>query len=593
MKSFLASILLVVLSCISFSCQNEQGSDLQEERPPNIVLFLADDQGWGDLGSSGNNDLNTPNIDQLAIEGASLTRFFVSPVCSPTRAEILTGRYHARGGVYSTSAGGERLDLDEKTIAEVFKDAGYATGAFGKWHNGMQAPYHPNARGFDEFYGFASGHWGNYFSPWLERNGEIVQGEGFVIDDFTSKAISFIEQHQDTPFFVYLPYNTPHSPMQVPDEWWSKFENKDLSMEHDESEREDVQHSRAALAMVENIDWNVGRMMQALEEMGLEGNTIVMYMTDNGPNGPRWNGGMKGRKGSTDEGGIRSPFYIQWKNRIRPGTQIDQITANIDLLPTLADFAGISLTTQKPLDGMSLVPLFENDVTQWPDRIIYSHWNNRVSLRTQQFRLDYENNLYDMTTDPGQRTNIADKHPDIAQQLITAKEEWETTVLAELTREKRPISVGHPDYLNTQMPARDAVASGDIQRSNRYPNDSFFGNWTRTDEEITWDIEVLADGEFEVVLYYACAEGDEGSTLELSFGDQKVSGVIEQAHDSPLMGAENDRVERIESYVKDFTPMSLGTIQLTKGSGNLVLKALDIPGEKAIDFRLMMLKRVS
>ena len=173
---------------------------------PNVIVFLSDDQGWGDISLSGNKNLSTPHIDSLARDGAQFDHFFVCPVCSPTRAEFLTGRYHVRGGVYSTSAGGERLDLDELTISDTFKAGGYSTGAFGKWHNGMQFPYHPNGRGFDEFYGFASGHWGNYFSPMLEHNGKIIQGEGYCIDDFTNKAISFIEKSIDEkkPFFTYL-----------------------------------------------------------------------------------------------------------------------------------------------------------------------------------------------------------------------------------------------------------------------------------------------------------------------------------------------------------------------------------------------------
>jgi arylsulfatase A-like enzyme len=172
-----------------------------QQRRPNVVVILADDQGWGDLSVHGNTNLNTPNIDSLARDGALFERFFVCPVCSPTRAEFFTGRYHPRGGVYSTSTGGERLNLDEKTIGDTFKAAGYATGAFGKWHNGMQYPYHPNARGFDEFYGFCSGHWGNYFSPVLEHNGTLVRGNGYITDDLTEHALAFIEQNKDRPCF--------------------------------------------------------------------------------------------------------------------------------------------------------------------------------------------------------------------------------------------------------------------------------------------------------------------------------------------------------------------------------------------------------
>jgi len=225
---------------------------------PNIVVFLADDQGWGDFSVTGNTNLHTPNIDQLAADGAFLSHFYVSPVCSPTRAEFLTGRYHLRMGVTETSEGKERFNLGETTIAEVFKTAGYTTAAFGKWHNGMQYPYHPNGRGFDEFYGFCSGHWGDYFSPPLERNGQLVRGNGFLPDDLTDHAMAFIEQNKTRPFLLYIPYNTPHSPMQVPDEYWNRFKDKPLLLRGTEPERENIEHTRAALAMCENIDWNVG-----------------------------------------------------------------------------------------------------------------------------------------------------------------------------------------------------------------------------------------------------------------------------------------------------------------------------------------------
>ena len=231
-----------------------QGIDGAAAERPNIVVILADDQGWGDLSVHGNTNLRTPHIDSLARDGALFERFFVCPVCSPTRAEFLTGRYHVRGGVWSTSTGGERLDLDEKTIADSFQAAGYATGAFGKWHNGSQYPYHPNARGFDEYYGFPSGHWGEYFNPPLEHNGQPVRGKGYITDDLTDHAMAFIEQNRERPFFCYLPLNVPHSPMQVPDRFWDKFKNDDLKLRHTGSQKEELDMTRAALAMCESID---------------------------------------------------------------------------------------------------------------------------------------------------------------------------------------------------------------------------------------------------------------------------------------------------------------------------------------------------
>ena len=377
---------------------------------PNVLVILTDDQGWGDLSGSGNTNLSTPHLDRLAADGASFGRFFVCPVCSPTRAEFLTARYHPRGGVYSTSAGGERLDLDEGTIAEAFKAAGYATGAWGKWHNGMQHPYHPNARGFDEFYGFCSGHWGNYFSPMLEHNGRIVKGEGFVVDDFTDRAMAFMEKQKSAgrPFFAYLPYNTPHSPMQVPDRWWKKFENAELNLRSREGKKENIQHTRAALAMCENVDWNVGRLMKKLDELGIAEDTIVVFFCDNGPNGWRWNGGMRGRKGSTDEGGVRSPLFVRWKGQIEAGRKVEPIAGAIDLFPTLAELAGIPVKWRQPVDGISLKSLLVgSDPIAWPERSLFSHWGGRVSLRTQAFRLDHKGKLYDMVRDPGQGKDVA------------------------------------------------------------------------------------------------------------------------------------------------------------------------------------------
>ncbi len=559
---------------------------------PNVVVILADDQGWGDLSCNGNANLGTPNLDRLAEAGASFERFYVCPVCSPTRAEFLTGRYHPRSGVYGTSAGGERMDPDETTVAETFKAAGYAAAAFGKWHNGMQYPLHPNGRGFDEFHGFCSGHWGNYFSPMLEHNGRIVRGDGYVTDDFTDRAIRFVERNKDRPFFLYLPYNTPHSPMQVPDRWWNKFKDKELKMRHRDPARENVQHTRAALAMCENIDWNVGRLLKKLDELDIADRTIVVYFSDNGPNGYRWNGGMKGRKGSTDEGGVRSPLMIRWPGRIPAGRKVEKIAAAIDLLPTLAELVGVPVTSEKPLDGVSLRPLLVGDPADWPDRLIFSHWAGRVSVRSQRYRLDHQGKLYDMVADPGQYTNVAGRRPEVAQRLNAAAERFRKEVLAECEKGNRPFILGHPDFRYTQLPARDALAHGGIKRSSRHPNCSFFTNWTSLDDRITWDVRVPADGRFEVVVYYTCPEADVGSTIELTFGHSRLTGRVAEPHDPPLRGAGNDRVARRESYVKDFRPLELGRIELKKGLGRLVLRATDIPGSQVMDFRLLMFTRV-
>ena len=564
---------------------------------PNILVIMTDDQGWGDLGMNGNTDLSTPHIDSLARDGVTFDRFYVSPVCSPTRAEFLTGRYHPRSGVVGTSMGGERMDADERTIADVFRAAGYATAIFGKWHSGMQYPYHPNARGFDEFYGFCSGHWGDYFSPQLEHNGEIVKGDGFVADDFTRRAAAYIEEQHTNgkPFFVFLAYNTPHSPMQVPDRWWVKFENRKITQDPVGAKREDPDHTRAALALCENIDWNIGRLLGKIDDLKIAEDTLVMFLSDNGPNGHRWNGGIKGIKGSLDEGGLRSPLLVRWPGKVARGKRVTPVSAAIDLLPTLVAMADIPSASPEPLDGISLAPLLldpEKSAADWPQRMIFSHWNGKVSVRTQRFRLDPEGRLFDMTADPGQVKDVSGAHPETALKLGAAVTEWRKTVLNGTGKDERPFVIAHPDVPWTQIPARDGVAHGGIKRSSVHPNCSYFQNWTSLDDRITWDVEVGAAGKYEVTVWYACPAGDVGSTFELSIGKARLTGKITEAHDPPLRGLEDERVPRTESYAKDFRPQILGAFNLEKGAGTLTLRALEIPGRQVMEFRLLTLSRV-
>lgn len=582
LKSFLSLLFLCV-------CHEVPAAD-----QPNVIVILTDDQGWGDLSVNGNIAIETPHIDRLAKNGARFQHFYVSPVCSPTRAEFLTGRHHVRCGVYSTSEGGERVNSDEMMIGEVFKKAGYRTGAFGKWHSGMQYPYHPNARGFDEFYGFCSGHWGNYFSPMLEHNGQLVQGDGFIIDDLTNRVIEFIEGEHTSPFFVYLPYNTPHSPMQVPDRWWNKFKNKELTQKHSKKKNEKIDHTRAALAMCENIDWNVGRLLSKLRELRLEKNTIVVYFSDNGPNGSRWNDGLRGRKGSTDEGGVRSPLVISWPGVIKAGTVVTQICSVMDLMPTLAELSDVKVVSTKPIDGISIAPALLDEKASWPDRTFVHHWKERVSVRTQRFRLDYEGRLYDMDKDPSQQVELNDSQPEVAAALQEKADEFRRDMLSEYGKlfDRRPFVIGYEGTRLTQVPARDGVGHGNIKRSNQFPNDSFFENWTTVDDFISWECEVGATGRYRAEVFYTCPKEDVGSTIELVFRESSLIGKITVPHNPPLAGMENDRFKRMESYVKDFRRMTLGEIQLKEGQGTLMLRAKKIPGDTVMDFRLLLLTRV-
>ena len=553
---------------------------------PNIVVFLADDSGWGDYSINGNTNLVTPNLDSLARSGAVLDRFYVCAVCAPTRAEFLTGRYHSRGGVRGVSTGQERLNTDEKTLADAFKAAGYATGAFGKWHNGSQWPYHPNARGFDEYYGFTSGHWGEYFDPPLEHNGQPVRAKGYIADDLASHAIEFIERNREKPFLCYVPFNTPHSPWAVPEEYWRRFKDKPLGLRATDAARENIDQTRCALAMMENLDANVGRVLRRLDELKLSDNTIVIYFSDNGPNGHRWTGGMKGTKGTVDEGGVRSVFFLRWPaGGIRPGTVVKEIAGAIDLLPTLCALAGVPRVGDKPLDGRNLAPFLLNESVLWPDRMIFSHQNGNVSARSQQYRLDARGALFYMIADPGQTRNIAAEKPGIVEQMRRAVADWRAEVLPK-SGDDRPYPVGFAEFLRTPLPARDGVPHGSVKRSGNAPNCSYFVNWTNRNDTMTWDIEVNTSGQYEVEILYTCPSADAGSTVELEFNGSKLAGKVVPGWDPPLY-TNQDTVQRPagESRMKEFRPLKLGVMRLEKGRGLLTLRALDIPGRSVMDVR--------
>lgn len=587
-------------------------TSLAHAAPPNLVVFLADDAGWGDYSFSGNTQVATPNIDSIATGGVSLDRFFVCPVCSPTRAEFLTGRYHPRTGVKGVSTGQERLNLDEKTLADAFKAAGYATGAFGKWHNGSQWPYHPMARGFDTYFGHSSGHWGEYFDAPLEEDGRMIKTQGYIVDVCTDKALAFIDQHREKPFFCYVPFTTPHSPWAAPEKDWARFRDKPITQTATLADQEIADETRCALAMVENQDWNVGRILTKLKDLGLEENTIVLYFSDNGPNSMRWTGGMKGKKGQTDEGGVRSVCYLKWPAQLPAGHTVPQIAGAIDLLPTITSLAGIPRVGDKPLDGRDLTPLLLQETTNWTDRRIFSTWASNISVRTQTHRLDNRGQLFDMVADPGQTTPINDREPGLAAELTAAVEAWRKEMYGPgdaapdavaPAKEKgkgvkgranavdpRPIPVGYREFPITMLPARDGEPRGTVKRSSNAPNCSYFVNWTSLDDSLVWNLEVVTTGRYEVTIDYTCPLPDAGSTIELSFGDARLAGKVVPGWDPPLH-TNQDTLPRPhgESTMKDFKTLVLGEVELTAGKGPLTLRAIDIPGKSVMDLRRLTL----
>lgn len=616
MKKLFSIVLLGLLSLGSVSHAASAGTPVKR---PNVVVFLADDAGWGDYSQNGNTMVATPNIDSIAKGGVTLDRFFVCPVCAPTRAEFLTGRYHPRGGVRGVSTGQERLDLGEKTVVDAFKTSGYATGAFGKWHNGSQWPYHPMARGFDEYFGHTSGHWGEYFDPPLEHNGKMIRAKGYIVDACTDKALEFIDRNKERPFFCYVPFSTPHSPWAAPAKDWARFKDKPLTLTATDPESELADETRCALAMIENQDWNVGRVLQRLKQHGLDENTIVLYFSDNGPNSNRWTGGMKGRKGSTDEGGVRSTFYITWPGVLPGGTVVPHIAGAIDLLPTLTSLAGVPRVGDLPLDGSDLSPLLKGQKAEWMDRMLFSTWNTAVSVRTQDYRLDASGHLYDMKADPGQKTAVNDSHPEVAARLQAAVKAWRQEVLKQKPGEMaaseagkggakkkgagkggakgkanavdpRPLTVGWKEFPITMLPARDGEPRGGVQRSSSAPNCSYFVNWTAKEDRMVWKLDVHTAGRYEVTVDYTCPLADAGATVELAFNDDRLTGKVGPGWDPPLY-TNQDTLPRPhgESQMKDFHTLKLGEMQLKAGQGDLVLRALEIPGKSVMDVRRVTL----
>ena len=415
---------MVVLTLAAMGLSGCGGSREVEEvvKRPNIILIMTDDQGWAQLGMRGDPDLETPNLDKLAAESVELERFYVTPVCAPTRAGLMTGRYHYRTGVTDTYLGRAMMAGDETTIAEMLRTGGYRTGIFGKWHLGDNYPMRAIDQGFDEAIVHRGGGikqpsdppGSDYFDPILFHNGEQKQYKGYCTDVFFDEAMRFIEASGDAPFFAYIPTNAPHSPYLVPDEYRERYEAKGL----------DDKDARI-YGMITNIDDNVGRLLAYLDEKGLAQDTLVVFLTDNGPTTQRFTAGLRDQKASVYEGGIRAPFFIRWPGVLAP-RKIDRIAAYIDVTPTLLSAAQVSPPNLVRFDGVDLMPLLNGRVEpeQWrPNRLIYiqAHRGDQpirdrnMAVISQQFKLlqpkffaeamprKVTYDLYDLEADPGEQ----------------------------------------------------------------------------------------------------------------------------------------------------------------------------------------------
>lgn len=569
------------IAAISASCTEKASAP-----GPNLIIILADDMGWGDINANGNPNIETPVLNRLKSESLSFDRFYVCPLSAPTRAEMLTGRYFLRTGVSSVTRGYENMRTDEVTIAEILKKNGYSTGCFGKWHNGRYYQQHPNRQGFDEYVGFPVGHLGYYFDAFYLQNDEEIKSEGYTSDYFTDRALSFIEQNKNVPFMCYVPYNVPHSPFQVPEKYFSKYINSGLDST-----------LSSVYGMVENMDENIGRILQKIEDLGLNDNSIVIFFSDNGPNTDRYNGGMKGRKGSVDEGGVRVPFYVKWPGKIKPGTT-RQLAQDIDILPTLLGLCKIEYDPENPLDGIDLSGIIKGKKKSF-DRYIFSRQGNQVldncnsSVRNDRFRLvltRQDTLLYDMLNDPQQSTDISGKEPQITADLLNRL----VRLNDELVSNYQPVTTieaGFEGEKSFILPVQDALLSGKIKYSSIHPNQSHTENWIQVNDSIYWKLDINSGGTYKVEMQYGCPASETGSRLQLTSSSGSVLFIIDEPFESEIL-PDRDYVKRSESVERTWDWMEIGQIRLNSGPENIILKLLDVKKNEAGLIKAVKLTRL-
>ncbi|MFI3331243.1 MAG: arylsulfatase [Rikenellaceae bacterium] len=437
LKSYLLPSVGLLSLCVSAT---EAQAAKKKSKQPNIIFLLTDDQGYGDLACHGNTVIKTPNLDALHADAVRFTEFHVSPTSAPSRSGLMSGRYSNRVGVWHTINGRSLIWEDEVLLSQVLASNGYSCGIFGKWHLGDNYPSRPDDRGFDEVVIHGGGgvgqgpdYWDNdYFDDHYRHNGEWKQYKGYCTDIFFSEAMSFMEKNvkADKPFFCYIPVNAPHAPLNVPQKYLDMYQ----------SSKEILSYQKRFYALITAVDDNFGLLMNKVKDLGIDDNTIIIFMTDNGTaRGYRvmkeggkiygTNGGREGTKNSNLDGGHRVPFFIRYPDGgLTGGKDINTLTAHIDFLPTMIDYLDLKqgLPTKK-FDGKSLVPLLEGKKVDWEDRILYvdsqreatiAKWR-KTAVMSGKWRLLGAKVLYDIEADPRQQTNIAAEHPDVVKRLLT------------------------------------------------------------------------------------------------------------------------------------------------------------------------------
>jgi len=480
---------------------------------PNVLVIITDDQGYGDLGAHGNATIRTPRLDAFARQSAELTRFYVCPVCSPTRASLLTGRYHYRTGVVDTFKGRSRMFGDEVTLAEALRDAGYRTAIFGKWHLGDNYPARPIDQGFERAVVHRGGGIGqpsdppearSYFDPVLQKNGRPVRYHGYCSDIYAEEVLGFLDERSDRPFFAYLAFNAPHEPLEVPEKYLRPYDSAKMLTRKGQLDLA----TKRVYAMVSNIDENVGKILDKLDQLDLARQTIVVFLTDNGPQYVRYNANLRGLKGSVYDGGIRAPCYLRWPGHFEAGRKVDRVAAHIDLLPTILDCCDVEPPAKIKLDGKTLKPLLLGTNRPWADREIVLQWHRgdvplagwACAVRNQRWKLvqavrpedapkaapRWE--LYDMEADPSEQHDVSGSQPDVAERLRQSYSAWfaEMKATRSFARPRTKLSAEHENPVVLTRQDMNEVEGDDSAAPHGH-----------------WELELAAATQFEVKIRFA------------------------------------------------------------------------------------------
>jgi arylsulfatase A-like enzyme len=557
-----------------------------DARPPNLLLIVTDDQGWWDLKHHGNDDIDTPTLDRLADEGTSFSHFYVSPVCAPTRASLMTGRHYLRTGVYNTRFGGDTMRGEERTIAEELQQAGYRTGLFGKWHLGHFPGTRPNEQGFDEFFGHHHGHIERYDYPdQLYLNDRPVEARGYVTDLFTDAALDFIRRSREEPFFCYLAYNVPHSPFIVGDAHALQERGDTLITKYLERGL-DLREARI-YAMIERCDENVARLLDALDAWQLAESTCVLFMSDNGGVSRHERLGLRGAKGTAYEGGIRSPLLIRRPDHVPAGKRIDTPVHVIDLFPTLCEFAGLTPSLPLPLDGRSFADLLDAEESP-PSRheYLFHIWDRYRPSMESRWSIHETgtgwklagNQLFQLDEDPGERTNLAGKHPQVVRRLRGRFRDWLAEVTEGETFQPLPIVVGDRETeLQVSWIDRDwsnPQADGPRYEFRGYDWDTL-DRWQPGDA-VTWNLDVRHPGRYRIDASYGALSEQQEGTFRVSLGEDGIEGSVQA-------GLLHDVHER----------HTLGVIDVTEpGERSLTFEAVTLNGNDLLALNRLWLIRL-